>query len=160
MKKEFLFPHHLQKSSGVIFWISFLLLILFYFTSEFLQFEYKAKVFAFVGDTGLLGPNEWFGWIENSIIDEILFALLVVSGLVYAFSKEAHEDEMINKIRLQSLDWVTISNYLLILFGYLFVSGFAFLNIMIVALFSQLLFFIIRYKWEMYKYYKSFSHEE
>ena len=160
MKKDFLFPHYLQKSSGIIFWISFLLLILFYTSSEYLNFESKTKVFALVGNTKLFGDNEWFGWIENSIIDEVLFFILIISGLIYAFSKEKIEDEMVSKIRLNSLVYATIFNYILILLAYIFVYGFTFINVMMVALFSQLLFFIIRYKWEMYRYYKSFSYEE
>jgi len=124
------------------------------------NFEIKTKVFAVVADTGLLGGSEWFNWVENSIVDEILFILLIASGLVYAFSKEKTEDEMVSKIRLDSLVWATYFNYIIILLCYMFLYGFAFLNVMMVALFSHLLFFIIRFRWMMYKQNKLSYDEE
>src|SRR5690606_26667223 len=127
MKTIYLFPYRFKKASGFLFWISLLLICGYVMFDNYGNFEIKTKVFAIVGDTGLLGGNAWFSWVENSIVDEILFILLIISGLVYAFSKEKIEDEMVSKVRLDSLVWATYFNYILILLCYMFLFGFAFL---------------------------------
>ena len=160
MKTSYLFPYRFKKASGFLFWISLLLICGYVMFDNYGNFEIKTKVFAIVGNTGLLGGNAWFSWVENSIVDEILFILLIISGLVYAFSKEKTEDEMVSKIRLDSLVWATYFNYIIILLCYMFLYGFAFLNVMMVALFSHLLFFIIRFRWMMYKQNKLSYDEE
>src|SRR5690554_316543 len=160
MKTSYLFPYRFKRISGIVFWISLLLLSGYFILDNFVHFEIKTKVFSVIGNSGLLGDSDWFMWIENSFIDEVLFLLLIVSGLVYAFSKEKTEDEMVSKIRLDGLVWATYFNYIVILLGYMFVYGVAFLNVMIVALFSHLLFFIIRFRWMMYRQNKISDHEE
>lgn len=160
MKTSYLFPYRFKKVSGFLFWISLLLICGYVMFDNYGNFEIKTKVFAIVGDTGLLGGNAWFSWVENSIVDEILFILLIISGLVYAFSKEKTEDEMVSKIRLDSLVWATYFNYIIILLCYMFLYGFAFLNVMMIALFSHLLFFIILFRWMMYKQNKLSGYEE
>lgn len=160
MKTRYLFPYRFKSISGIVFWISLTLLLGFWSTDFFERFKYDANVFAIVDNSGLIGENEWFVWIKNSIVDEILFLFLIVSGLIYAFSKEKIEDEMVSKIRLDSLVWATYFNYIVILFCYMFVYGIPFLSVMMVALFSHLLFFIIRFRWMMYKQNKSSDNEE
>lgn len=160
MKTIYLFPYRFKKISGIIFGIVLALLSFYFMFEQYGYFEIKTKVFAIISDNGLFSDNGWFSWTENSIVDEILFILLIASGLVYAFSKEKTEDEMVSKIRLDSLVWATYFNYISILLCYMFLYGFAFLNVMMVALFSHLLFFIVRFRWVMYKQNKSLSYEE
>lgn len=160
MKSVYLFSNRYKTISGSVFLISFMLLVLLYYFSEYAEFEIKTRVFAIIGDTGFFGKSDWFGWVENSITDEILFSLVTISGLMYAFSKEKHEDEMVASIRLNSLVKATISNYLIILFLYLTVYGFSFLTVLNVAVFSQLLIFIVMFRISMYRFNKSAAHEE
>lgn len=160
MKTNFLFPYRLKTLSGILFGISFILLALFYSVSEFSSFEIKAEVFAILGDTGILGGNESFFWLETSVTDEILMLFVIPFGLIFAFSKEKHEDEMVSAIRLNSLAWATIINYIIILLGYLFVYGMPFLNVLMVAMISQLLIFILLFRFKMYRFYKTAGHEE
>ena len=160
MKTNFLFPYRLKTLSGILFGISFILLALFYSVSEFSSFEIKAEVFAILGDTGILGGNESFFWLETSVTDEILMLFVIPFGLIFAFSKEKYEDEMVSAIRLNSLAWATIINYIIILLGYLFVYGMPFLNVLMVAMISQLLIFILLFRFKMYRFYKTAGHEE
>ena len=111
MKTNYLFPHKLKLISGLLFCLSFVLMVLFYGADKYLHFEYKSKVFAIFGNDGFLGDSDWFMWIENSILDEVLMTLVIVFGLLFAFSKEKHEDEFVASIRLHSLAWATIINY-------------------------------------------------
>jgi len=160
MKTSYLFPHRLKTISGILFVLSFIAFVSFYTFEQYGNFEYKAKVFAIIGNDGFLGKNDFFGWIENSILDEILATIVIVSGIVFAFAKERHEDEMVQSIRLHSLAWATIANYGILLFCYLFVYGLPFLNVLMGAMFSQLLIFIILFRIKMYRFYTTTQNEE
>lgn len=159
MKTNYLFPNKLKWISGMLFIISFSLLVCLYSFDRFGQFEYKMKVFAIVGSDGFLGKNEIFNWIENSVLDELLMLLVIPCGIVFAFSKEKHEDEMVAAIRLHSLAWATILNYGILLFCYLFVYDLSFLSVLMGAMFSQLLIFIILFRFKIYQL-NSAPHEE
>ncbi|MBE98778.1 hypothetical protein [Flavobacterium coralii] len=160
MKTNFLFPYRFKKVSGILFVISFVLLALFYIIGEFGTFEFKAKVFSVAGGSGLLGDEGDFYWLKTSITDELLMLLVIPSGIIYAFSKEKFEDELLNTIRLNSLAWATIANYTIILFGYLFIYGIVFLNVLMFAMVSQLLIFIILFRYRMFRFYKTEGNEE
>ena len=151
MKTNYLFPYRFKLISGILFLLSFITLSTLYFFDGFANFEIKTKVFAVVGQYGILGDNDWFGWIEDSITDEILVALTIISGILFAFSKEKHEDEMVASVRLHSLAWATIINYVLILLSYIFVYGVPFLTAMSAIIFSQLLIFIILFRYKIYR---------
>ena len=160
MKTNYLFPYRIKKISGIIFVISFLTLASFYCFDKFAHFEIKSKVFAVVGTTGFLGESDWFGWVENSITDEILFVFSIVFGIMFAFSKEKFEDEMVVSVRLTSLAWATIVNYVLIMLSYIFIYDFAFLTAMSAIMFTQLLIFIILFRYNIYKLNKAGADEE
>ncbi|MES2487365.1 MAG: hypothetical protein V4581_15645 [Bacteroidota bacterium] len=160
MKTSYLFPNRFKLISGVLFAVSLALFVTYYCADKYLDFEYKTQVFAIVGDTGLLGDSDWFGWVENSIIDEILFTIVITSGLIFAFSKEKAEDEMVASIRLNSLVKATIANYVILLFLYLTVYGFSFLTVLNGAMFSQLLIFIVLFRINMYRFNKFATNEE
>jgi hypothetical protein len=160
MRTNFLFPYRFKKASGVLFAISFILLTLFYIFDEFGSFEIKAKVFSIAGGSGLLGNGGDFFWLETSITDELLMLMVIPFGIIFAFSKEKYEDEMVNAIRLNSLAWATITNYTIILLGYLFIYGTVFLNVLMFAMVSQLLIFIMLFRYRMFRFYKIEGNEE
>jgi len=160
MKTSYLFPHRLKTVSGILFVLSFITFVSFYAFDQFGNFEYKAKVFAIIGNDGFLGDNDIFGWIENSIVDEVLATIVIVTGIVFAFAKEKHEDEMVQSIRLHSLAWATIANYGILLLCYLFVYGLPFLNVLMGAMFSQLIIFIVLFRIKMYQFYTARQDEE
>lgn len=160
MKTTYLFPYRYKWVSGIVFYVSLAALSILYLTDNFAEFEFKGKVFALIGDSGILGKSDWFGWIEDTILDEILFTLMITSGLIYAFSKERTEDEMVTSIRLNSLVKATIGNYLILLFCYIFIYGVSFLNVLNIAMFSQLLIFIALFRISMFRFNKSARYEE
>lgn len=160
MKTNYLFPHRVKAFSGVLFTAAFIVLVMFYSLDNFSSFEIKAKVFAIFGDDGFLGDSDWFSWIENSIVDELLMIFVIVFGVLFAFAKEKHEDEMVASIRLHSLAWATILNYSILLFCYLFIYGVPFLNVLNAAMFSQLLIFIVLFRYKMYRFYNTLQNEE
>lgn len=101
--------------------------------------------------------THYFSFIYNELLDEILFFILIISGLIYAFTKEKIEDEMVMKLRLDSLVWTTYFNNLYLLLCYLLFYGFSFLSIAFLALISNLLIFVLRFRWVIDRYRKEFD---
>ncbi|WP_138992026.1 hypothetical protein [Larkinella sp. C7] len=76
-----------------------------------------------------------------------LAAIGVIIGLLFvAFSKEKVEDEMISRLRLESLQWAVYVNYIVLGALIILVHGGLFLNVMIYNMFTVLLMFIIRFR--------------
>lgn len=167
MKTTFLFPYKFKRISGVVFFLSLALFIAMSIDYEaFSKINPKLPVFAIAGngesvygnisDTALFHTH-YFSFIYNEILDELLFFILIVSGIIYAFSKEKVEDEMMMKIRMDSLAWAMYFNYAVLLLCYLLFYGLPFFHVLVVSMFSNLLFFIIRFRWVVYKYNSEFD---
>jgi len=107
-----------------------------------------------------LGDKHFIGIVNNNILNEILGVLTIVSSLLVAFSKEKSEDEYILKIRLESLVWAVYLNYAILLISFLFIFEVSFLWVMLLNMFTILLFFIIRFNWQISKLKKSVFYEE
>lgn len=159
MKTTYLFPHRYRSISGILFLVSFITLIGFYVFDQFANFEIKTDVFAIAGSNEssnfIFGDDVYFSWVENSVTDEILMCLTIIAGVIFAFSKEKHEDEMVAAIRLHSLAWATIVNYAILLLSYLLIFDIAFLNVLMAAMFTQLIIFIILFRFKMYGFYRA-----
>lgn len=160
MKTTYLFPYRYKWVSSIVLSISLLLFFGMSIIQTIIPFNLTTPVFALVGEKGFFGPTSWFIITENDITDEILFMFIIISGLIFAFSKEKTEDEMVASIRLNSLVRATISNYLILLFLYLTVYDSAFLSVLNVAMFSQLFIFILLFRVSMYRFNKSAQYEE
>ena len=109
------------------------------------------KVPAFFVDNLMFDENHLFDFIEDNLLNEILGALMIISSLLVAFSKEADEDEFIANIRLESLVWATYVNYGVLLIALFLIYGYSFFLLMIFNMFTILLFFILRFNWILWK---------
>ena len=58
-----------------------------------------------------------------NLTDELALTGIIVGLLFIAFAKEKHEDEFINKLRLESLQWALLVNYILLLAATWLVHG-------------------------------------
>ena len=116
------------------------------YNPEFLNFS----VPALFGDP-IMGERVVFSWIENNILNEILGVLVIIGGILVAFSKEICEDEYISKIRLESLVWSVYVNYAILIFSLLLIYDLSFLWVMIFNMFTVLIFFIARFNWQISK---------
>jgi len=106
------------------------------------------------------GDKHFIGTVNNNVLNEILGVLIILSSLLVAFSKEKSEDEYISKIRLESLVWAVYLNYVILLISFLFIFDLSFLWVMIFNMFTILLFFIIRFNWQISKLKKTTRYEE
>lgn len=158
MKTKFLFPASYKKWG----WIILIPAVIFGFIDLFAEFQpefldWKVPVI-YVNE--LFGKTTYFGFIENNVLNEILGVLVIIGSVLVAFSKQPNEDEFIAKIRLESLVWATYVNYGILLLAFLFVYDTGFLWVMIFNMFTILLFFIVRFHWQILKMRKTVSYAE
>jgi len=159
MKLNFLFPNKFKR----IGWFTLipsaiigLSTLIYEYEPSFLDFNVPA---IFVDE--LFSVNKkTFRMVTNNILNEILGVLIIISTFFVAFSKEKSEDEYISKIRFDSLAWAVYFNYAILILTILFIYDFAFFWVMVFNMFTVLLFFIVRFNWQISKLKKSASYEE
>ncbi|HVW94452.1 MAG TPA: hypothetical protein VHA56_00620 [Mucilaginibacter sp.] len=146
MKTRFLFPY----------WCKFLglALILLHMPVMHLRFSGHHD-FHFdrqPGDTSMFdGPHLHF---------IIAILLMVIGLLLVAFSREKVEDEHISQLRLDSLQWAVYLNYLVLILTAIFMTRDDFEDILWLNLWVPLAFFIIRFRWMLFRLNRSVSAED
>ncbi len=95
--------------------------------------------------------TEMFTYVETNLTNTLLGSLFIIGALLVSFSKEKMEDEYISSLRLSSLMWAVLLNYLILLLSFLFVYGLSFLDIMVYNMFTVLIIFILRFHYLIYK---------
>lgn len=158
MKLNYLFPHRFKRIGT---WILIPFILLGWYV---VNYDIEPEIFDFnvpaIFVDEIMGEKFVFGMTENNILNEIVGVVLILSFLMVAFSKEKQEDELIAKIRLDSLVWATYVNYAVLLFSMIFIYGMSFFWVMIFNMFTILLFFIVRFNWQVKKLNKTMTHEE
>lgn len=104
--------------------------------------------------------QEYFSVITVNLTNTIVGILFIAGCLLVGFSQERNEDEYIAKIRLSSLLWAVLVNYLVLIIAFIFIYEGAFFNVMIYNMFTVLLIFILRFNYIMYKNSKSVIDEK
>ena len=158
MKFNYLFPHYLKRVGFVLLALGVVALLYSFLisnTPDFMDFN----VYALIRQR-FLSPVEFFSVVETNFLDELIAGLLILGLGLISFSREKVEDEFIAKTRLESLVWATYLNYGVLLLSVLFVYEMAFFMVMIVNMFTILIFFIIRFNWVMSKSKRQLRHEE
>ncbi|MFH2143327.1 MAG: hypothetical protein ABIJ97_12960 [Bacteroidota bacterium] len=158
MKANYLLPNRFKKIGWVLF-IPVAIISLIWTIIPYESNFFNINVFAIINNE-ILKETEYFIFIKNNIQDEILGILIIVSLIFIAFSKEKNEDEFILKIRLESLVWATYFNYAILLIAIILVYNFAFFWVLVLNMFTVLIFFIIRFNWAIYKSKKSITDEK
>ena len=158
MKFNYLFPHYLKRVGFVLLALGVVALLYSFLisnTPDFMDFS----VYALIRQR-FLSPVEFFSVVETNFLDELIAGLLILGLGLISFSREKVEDEFIAKTRLESLVWATYLNYGVLLLSVLFVYEMAFFMVMIVNMFTILIFFVIRFNWVMSKSTRQLRHEE
>ena len=104
---------------------------------------------------GLVQNRTGFGWIENGLGDEIFTLLIIVSGLINSFSKEKIEDELISRIRLESLSLSLFISFGLIIISTFLVFNINYMYVLVFNLFLIILLFNLILKFRLFKHYNS-----
>lgn len=158
MKTKFLFPSHFKQIGWLILIPSSILGLLILF--EAIEFKFlEINVFA-IFSTMFPGPDTFFGVVSNNIANELFGILFIIGAIFVGFSKEKHEDEFIAKTRTESLVWSVYANYIILVFCMMFFFELGFYYVMIFNMFTILLFFIVRFKYMIYKSTKILNYEK
>lgn len=149
MKSRFLL-HHKYKPLGWFLLILGLVLGIVLMLNDYEYPNWELNVFPLIGEKDIFS-NPPFEWNKNNISDEIASLLLIIGGILVSFSKTKDEDEYISKIRMESLIWATYVNYGILILAIIFVFDLSFFTVLIVNMFTVLLFFIVRFHYMLYK---------
>ena len=152
---NYLFNYKYKKISG---WIFYLLIPvgLFLLLTERIQDIFVVNVFSIFSSISVLGQERTgFGWIENGLGDEVFTLLIIVSGIVNSFSSEKIEDELISRIRLESLSLSLFISFGLIIISTFLVYNLNYMYVLVSNLFLIILLFNLIFKFRLYKHYNS-----
>ena len=135
---NYLFNNKWKRISGWIFYLTIPVGMYLLFTDSF-EGLLKIQVFSLLN----------FRWIENGFVDEILTFVIIISGIIHSFCKEKIEDELISKIRIDSLVLSLYINYgVLVLFNF-FVYELNYIYVMIFHLFTILILFNLFFRYKL-----------
>ena len=158
MTTKYLFPAR-YKSIGLLLLIPAVLLGLYTVINDWEPPFLNFPVFGiFVDD--ITHSESFTGITQNNILNEILGILIIIGALLVAFSREKDEDELITKIRLESLVWATYWNYGILILSFLLVYDISFYWIMVFNMFTILILFIIKFNFKLLSMRKLPSYEE
>jgi hypothetical protein len=158
MTTKYLFSYKYKKIGWLILVPSAivgLVSLLVSYEPSFLNFNIPA---IFISE--LFGDTKLVGMVNNNMLNDIVGLLIIISSLLVAFSKEKSEDEYISKIRLESLVWAVYVNYGILLLSFLIIYDGSFLWVMLFNMFTILIFFIIRFNWQISRLKKLTNYEE
>lgn len=162
MKTTVLFPQKFRKIGlGLIILAILLATVELFFNG--LHFLENIKMLA-IYDSG--SPfdqsregNIFFRIIEDDFRYETISLILLLGLLSFGFSRLKQEDELIQKIRLESLLWATYVHFALFILLTLFTFGLFYLNILVISVFTILFIYIIRFEYKVLQLKKSFNEE-
>jgi len=144
MKTSYLLPHK-YKAIGWVLLIFGVITGGILFFSEYEVNALKINVISIFHDAIFEVEEDFIKIIKNSIVDELIALAIIIGGLLVGFSKEKVEDEFIYKLRKDSLVWAIIFNYLVLIFTIIFIYDFTFFDVLVLNMFTPLLFFVIRF---------------
>lgn len=156
-----LFNHKLKQISGWVFYLSIPVSLYLLFTDRYdeLLVTKVYSLFSFEKTLitehteNIIGSNG-FRWIKNGLLDEILTTLIIVSGLVNSFCKEIVEDELISRLRSDSLTLSLYLNYGILILANILIYEFTFYYVLVFNLFMIILLFNLIFKFKLHQHYK------
>lgn len=158
MKANYLIPNRFKKVGWMLLLPSAVLGVLVLFFD--LEFDFlDGRIFTLYSGEFLGEEGEFFKLFSGNYTKTIVGLLFLIGAILVAFSKEKHEDEFVSKIRLESLVWAIYINYLILGICFLLFYDLDFLMVMILNMFTILIFFIIRFYYSLYQAKKQLSYE-
>ena len=144
MKTFWLF-HHSMKIWGWIILVPFLTLGLFWLYADF---EFSFLSFD-IGSSFLSS--------DQNLTDELASVGIIIGLLIIGFSKVINEDELILRIRSESLQWALITNYGLVLLSVIFIYNEGFFTVMVYNMFTPLLVYVVIFQFRLWKLFQKQS---
>lgn len=158
MTPKLLLPNK-YKTLGWILLIPSALIGLYLIITGFEPTLVRGKTFAVLSE-GIFGARNTFSVIETDLTSTIVGTLFLAGALLVAFSRQKQEDEYIARIRMTSLLWAVLVNYVLLLLAFLLVYGLPFMSVMMYNMFTVLIIFIARFHFILYQNAKASTDEK
>lgn len=158
MKQKMLLPNRFKRIGWFIL-IPSAIMGLVFTLFNYDAIPINATVFAIYADE-IFNKTYYFSFVKLDITSTLIGVLFIIGGLMVGFSKEKKEDEFISNLRLNSLLWAVLVNYLLLLFMFLFIYGLGFFHIMVYNMFTVLIIFIVKFNYSLFRYSKTVTNEE
>lgn len=111
---------------------------------------FKAKVFAF-SNGQILEHSETFNFIRTNVTPTLVGIAFIAGGLLVAF---------ISNLRLSSLLWALLANYVILVFCLVFIYGTSFLTVMVYNMFTVIIIFIARFNYVLWRNSNAISDEK
>jgi hypothetical protein len=143
MKSRFLFPNKFRQIGYLLFVIDILYAIVM-------------KIAHPQGFAKELHQAQSFGM---EIGNDINILTILIGLFLIAFSKEKNEDELITQLRLDSLQWAIYVNIGVFIISVIFLHGFQFLEVVAYNVVTPLIFFILRFRWKIWRLNRSLKPE-
>jgi len=94
--------------------------------------------------------TNYFKVIENHVSEELTALLLLVGLFLISFTKEKNENDFVSALRDKSLILTFYINISFVALSFLFVYGFAFINILVINVFSPFIIYVTIFKYFLY----------
>jgi len=147
MKSTYLLSYRFKKLSFIIF-ITSLLTLIISMMIDWTPNSFKVPVFAIFSQE-ILQDSIYFEWIESNVWYDLLCLLIIVFGIVFAFSEEKIEDEYISNLRLRSLIKAVYCNYAILILAIIFIYNLSLFTVLLLNMLSTLLLFILFFQKEL-----------
>jgi len=147
METKFLISHKFRTIGAILFILGVLGTSLTFsdYEPEFLDVD----VIMFFADDEVFGQED-FSVIdirEENIFNELIGIFVILGGLLLVLSKRKNEDEMMIKLRLESVLWAAKINAVLLIISLLFIYGLNFYFVMVFNLGILYALFALRFEW-------------
>ena len=150
---NYLFDNKYKKISGLVFYLTTIIGLYLLITDKILDL-FTLNVYSLFSES-FSDLTYGGGWIENGLGDEIFTTIIIISGLINSFCKEKIEDELISKIRLESLTISLFVSYGLVMLSIFLIYNLSYMYVLVFNLFIILILFNLIFRNRLYKHYKS-----
>ena len=150
---NYLFDNKYKKISGLVFYLTTIIGLYLLITDKILDL-FTLNVYSLFSES-FSDLTYGGGWIKNGLGDEIFTTIIIISGLINSFCKEKIEDELISKIRLESLTISLFVSYGLVMLSTFLIYNLSYMYVLVFNLFIILILFNLIFRYRLYKHYKS-----
>jgi hypothetical protein len=147
METRYLINHKFRKIGAILFVLGLL-------AGIFAISDYEPEILD-VQVLMLFADDEIFSEVDSQLIDireenifnELAGLMVIIGGLILLLSKRQIEDELIMKLRLESILWAAKINAFILIFGMLFIYGLNYYFVMVFNIILLYLLFALRFEW-------------
>ena len=150
---NYLFDNKYKKISGLVFYLTSII-GLYLLIMDIILDLFTLNVYSLFSES-FSDLTYGGGWIENGLGDEIFTTIIIISGLINSFCKEKIEDELISKIRLESLTMSLFISYGLVILSTFLIYNLSYMYVLVFNLFIILILFNLIFRYRLYEHYKS-----